>query len=397
MNRRTWVGLSLGGLLTLPACAATYPSGAEVERLKTKRAKSGRPPLTEDDIARLRKFRNLKGGEKFVDAFEKFRGVEILDEDELLFYSGTVGPKNNSRSSYGSDLGVPAKLRATWRIDGPEAEGMIQNPVRSVRDEWGFLRVAGGIIVGDYTVPVADRIPQQLLDELPYYSKQKSMGFRLKLRLHDEGLLVGWDVANSFERAHVGGDFEEAHVVYQGSPPIRPNLTSAAGTSARVPESGSRRISEGPNRGRSIQQNGPSQHATPTRTSNTAGRWQDLARRCSGIDGIDGDRCGGGPDAAHRHRDMRAARRPPHRARVALQLGAGQPAPALHRSHFDQRPYVATLKPMKGRPLALKRTPDGTPLDDGVAAMYCGQFGANTRLQSDLTRGVRRNFGHRHP
>jgi hypothetical protein len=219
MNRRTWVGISLGGLLTLPASAAGYPSAAEVERLNTKRAQSGRPPLTENDIARLRKFRNLRGGEKYVDAFKNFRGVEIVDEDGLLFYKGTIGPKSNSRSSYGSDFGVPRTLRASWRINGPEVDGVIRNPIRTVRDEWGSDRVAGGVIVGDYTVLVAERIPQQLLDDLPYYKRQKSMGFRLKLRLHDEGLLVGWDIANSFERVHVGGDFEEAHVVYSGSLP----------------------------------------------------------------------------------------------------------------------------------------------------------------------------------
>lgn len=220
MNRRTWVGISLGGLLTLPACAASYPSAAEVESLNAKRQKSGHPPLTENDIARLRKFRNLKGGEKYVDGFGRKEGVEILDEDGLLFFQrSSVSPQNQSRYSYSSDFGVPLTLRATWRINGPEVDGVIQNRMHSVRDELGFLRVAGGIIVGDFTVPVADRIPQKLLDDLPYYNKQKSMGFRLKLRLHDEGLLVGWDIANSFERAHVGGDFEEAHVVYSGTPP----------------------------------------------------------------------------------------------------------------------------------------------------------------------------------
>lgn len=50
--------------------------------------------------------------------------------------------------------------------------------------------------------------------------------------------------------------------------------------------------------------------------------------------------------------------------------------PRSNRSHFDQQDYRATLKPRKGRPLALQRAPGGTPMDDSVAAMYCGQFGA---------------------
>ncbi|RZL39809.1 MAG: hypothetical protein EOP35_02780 [Rubrivivax sp.] len=50
--------------------------------------------------------------------------------------------------------------------------------------------------------------------------------------------------------------------------------------------------------------------------------------------------------------------------------------PRSGRSHFDQQDYRVTLKPAKGRSLALKAPLDGTPMDDGVAAMYCGQFGA---------------------
>jgi len=50
--------------------------------------------------------------------------------------------------------------------------------------------------------------------------------------------------------------------------------------------------------------------------------------------------------------------------------------PRSNRSHFDQQDYRATLKPAKGRSLVLKAPLDGTPMDDGVATMYCGQFGA---------------------
>lgn len=67
--------------------------------------------------------------------------------------------------------------------------------------------------------------------------------------------------------------------------------------------------------------------------------------------------------------------------------------PRSNRSHFDQQPYHATLRPAKGRPLPLKAESSGTPMDSGVATMYCGQFGAIGNLvfsDSDLVDATTR-------
>ncbi|WP_236651285.1 hypothetical protein, partial [Aquabacterium fontiphilum] len=42
----------------------------------------------------------------------------------------------------------------------------------------------------DVDIPVADRIPDELLDEL----RRGGGGLRIKIRLHREGVLLGWDI-----------------------------------------------------------------------------------------------------------------------------------------------------------------------------------------------------------
>jgi hypothetical protein len=84
-----------------------------------------------------------------------------------------------------------------------------------------------GIVVADVTVPVASRIPDDVLDT----ARRFGGGLRLKLRLTPETILVGWDVRNypDFQPGKrdqfgvlltgpvvyhaVGGDFREAEIV----------------------------------------------------------------------------------------------------------------------------------------------------------------------------------------
>ena len=142
----------------------------------------------------------MRGGELRVDAFGEKECVSILNEDGLYFYGkGMLSARNNSVHSYGARFGVPKTLRVSWRTGEcrPISNGSYE----------------GGTILGDYTVPVASRIPETLLTEM---RRNKYVGFRLKIRIHDDGPLIGWDLATMVDRIHVGGDFEEAHLVYEG-------------------------------------------------------------------------------------------------------------------------------------------------------------------------------------
>ncbi|MCW5257642.1 hypothetical protein D5038_15100 [Verminephrobacter aporrectodeae subsp. tuberculatae] len=75
----------------------------------------------------------------------------------------------------------------------------------------------GGSILGDYTVQVASRIPDEVLD---FIRKNGSSLLRLKIRLADHGVLVGWDVeewynaigGRTFRYVMPGGDFREPQI-----------------------------------------------------------------------------------------------------------------------------------------------------------------------------------------
>jgi hypothetical protein len=72
----------------------------------------------------------------------------------------------------------------------------------------------GGTIVGDYTVPVAERIPDELLDDL----RRNGGMFRLKIRIHDDGPLIGWDIKDGIMSTRMaGGDFQEMTIRYEGT------------------------------------------------------------------------------------------------------------------------------------------------------------------------------------
>jgi hypothetical protein len=197
LDRRTTL-VALLSCMWQSACSQTAPDEALAKN----------KPLTNEEQRWRRKFGGLKGGELFVDAFGEKRAVMIYDERGLRFYaSSTLSPRNNSKHSYGAEFGVPITLRATWRAGEWALTSGDPNGLRVV--DRGY---EGGTIVGDVTVPVAERIPGDLLDEL----RENGGGFRLKLRLHDDGLLIGWDIRRGLSFLMTGGDFKEARIVYDG-------------------------------------------------------------------------------------------------------------------------------------------------------------------------------------
>jgi hypothetical protein len=118
---------------------------------------------------------------------------------------------NVSHQTYSGDsMPIPKTIRATWR----EGEYRFQGNAQGM---W-----KGGTIIGDYTVPVAERIPDEILN----YIRTHGGALRLKIRLKDEGILIGWDVeervplkapatGNYIRYSLPGGDFREAQI-YNG-------------------------------------------------------------------------------------------------------------------------------------------------------------------------------------
>lgn len=205
-TRRTLLAL-FSASLALSACA----SG------------SNKPIATLSEAEKLlkHKFRGIYGVVTRIDAANIKEYVSITtDKGAQIDGSGTLSPKNVSNSSYGGAFPIPLTIRATWK-KGPVTMG----------NDIGWM---GGTIIGDYTVPVAERIPDEVLD----YIRQNGGALRLKIRLHDEGIFIGWDVEqrlpirnwkaiNGPQKYYIdytlaGGDFQEtrpANVVFEDSKP----------------------------------------------------------------------------------------------------------------------------------------------------------------------------------
>lgn len=201
LSSRRRVLTSLLSIVALPACSQPLADQA-VTSAKT---------LTPDEQRWKLKFRGLAGGELFADAFGEKNNVTIFNEKgQRFFASASLSARNNSRYGYGAEFGVPISLRATWRKDGPDETEYGKNygkPKLPITvDSWGAY--SGGILVGDVTVPVAERIPDAILDRVRKYGG----AFVLKLRLTDETLLIGWEVKNGrsypYKKDRVGNAYE---------------------------------------------------------------------------------------------------------------------------------------------------------------------------------------------
>ena len=200
----------LGSLPALPACALTQSS--EVRTLRHK-------------------FRGIRGAAVVLDAFGEPQGFLITtDTGSLVAEPGVLSRKNRRHLDFYDDpLPVPRFVRFVWR----EGDVRYSNHDRST-GTFTRLQWMGGTIAGDYTIPVAERIPDEVLDEI----RANGGGLRLKLRVHDKGVYLGWDIERRpgykpgamydparpgyirhFPAEHflAGGDFREARI-FKGKP-----------------------------------------------------------------------------------------------------------------------------------------------------------------------------------
>lgn len=176
--------------------------------------------ITDDPDAALRhKFRGIRGGERRIDAFTSVSEIALYLESGLVFAAGTFS-KGASVSGYGGHsagdrLVVPKTLRLVRYSANSRRLGGITYPAYD------------GTPILDVTVPVAERIPDEVLDRVRKYKGS----LVLKLRIHPKTLMVGWEVKNGrgypfkrdkFGNAYttdeddmVGGDFCERRVQHR--------------------------------------------------------------------------------------------------------------------------------------------------------------------------------------
>jgi len=160
--------------------------------------------------ARAQRFAGIPVGTLRLDANPDTRGVTIYDERGFsIGASALLGLKVVASYSFpGGERGLPASIRATW-LTGSFAS--------DANGRW-----TGGSVAGDYTVPVADRIP----DEVLAFIRREGGSLRLKIRIVERGVLIGWDVekrvsATVAQTGHIvtglryllaGGDFREDQI-----------------------------------------------------------------------------------------------------------------------------------------------------------------------------------------
>jgi hypothetical protein len=89
---------------------------------------------------------------------------------------------------------IPQQVRVIWR----------QND--DVRITNGKI-VYGGPLAGDYTIPVASRIPAGVFEEI----ERNGGALRIKFRLKPDGVMLGWDIQRMgkhlLQSYMPGGDF----------------------------------------------------------------------------------------------------------------------------------------------------------------------------------------------
>lgn len=185
---------------------------------KEREAMKPSTPSSAEDAALKHKFRGMRGGELRVDATFETNRVLIIDADTGHLFNigmGVFSPTNNVISGYGGQVeGDRLVIPKHLRMKRYPQEAKLLSPDLPPYFE--------GEPIIDVTVPVAERIPEEALDDL----RKNGGSLRLKLRIHPDTLLVGWDIARRpsgrtrtsdgipifipTQYSWVGGDFREA-------------------------------------------------------------------------------------------------------------------------------------------------------------------------------------------
>ena len=185
--------LTLLGLTPwLSACQATQPD----------------QDMSDGDLKR--KFRGIGGVTITTSSTNRHEYITITsDSGRYIAAPALIGVRGGGILFFNGDaLPIPKNVRITWREGNAKYTGYSTEP-------W-----LGGTVVGDYTIEVARRIPQEVVDYIrsPRPGNVTGRGLRIKFRLADNGVLFGWDVEEGHKNEYgvfphfvmAGGDFKEA-------------------------------------------------------------------------------------------------------------------------------------------------------------------------------------------
>jgi hypothetical protein len=207
--------LGLSGLSTLTGCGPSMSA--------QRRAPVDLLAYSTEDQALIHKFRGIRGFELYMSGF----GTK-----EDYIHAIGVDDKGGGVVEMAFAKGGDSKQGGFWRPTGPykyvDFKLYKGNTVKYHWDNNGNKTGMSGHLYGQWRVPVAERIPDDLLDDLRANPKG---GMRIKFRFHPDGVLLGWDIQRRpgfdpnkrdefgnqlFVRAvhsFAGGDFREAQII----------------------------------------------------------------------------------------------------------------------------------------------------------------------------------------
>lgn len=211
MKRRSAIRLLVATLVTplLPACKS------DLQKSNQAVPNDSRVRYLESRERMLKRF-GRPGFELVVDALagQEFFGVEFFPEDARYEFYGSASQSLRNQSKMFLSQPVPERARILWRdSDKYVPDGRA---------------VYSGKIIGDETIEVGSRIPQELIDDL---KRDPRGNLRLKFRMSHQGTLFGWDIQRRpgfdpekrdkrgrmihYPPAHsfAGGDFREAKIL----------------------------------------------------------------------------------------------------------------------------------------------------------------------------------------
>jgi hypothetical protein len=162
----------------------------------------GRPPSNAPELTDAQRRLKDVGLVLVADAVPglEMLGVEFFaDGSDRKFYAKGLLAKRTREIMVFPISVVPERVRVVWR-DSDKLVRRADNP---------NVSTYAGNILGDYTFPIASRIPDEVVKEI----RKNGGGLRLKFRLKPDGVLFGWDIerfSGGLPRHSMpGGDFLE--------------------------------------------------------------------------------------------------------------------------------------------------------------------------------------------
>ncbi len=141
--------------------------------------------------------KRVVAGELIVNAVKgaEMLGVEMFADGMTKPFYGQALSSYENRGKMGFPLPrIPQQVRVIWRKND------------DVRLTDGKITY-GGPLAGDYTIPVATRIPESVFEDI----RKNGGALRIKFRLKPDGVMLGWDVQRKgkymLQSFMPGGDF----------------------------------------------------------------------------------------------------------------------------------------------------------------------------------------------